>query len=659
MDLVERARDWLRDAAAGRLVREGDGFEPTRPSQEVGYVIYDPAIITDFVQERWSENGGEGGFAFLWHEWLQDPEDPRAGADLGAVRLVRILPAEALLGFQEEITRVVNEVLQSRRGTKLDDRLIGILAWPAQGRIHDEYFAELPGELSEFRKWARTLGIPIGDGLEAYLSKRLQFTGAGESLQQALWAPVTLVVPRPQKLIGADTALEILDFIVEAGDKIPRGNKSWRHRARVARLGHRAPLTVRVARNISSQSADLDLGKLLFLGCGAVGSKLILHLARSGQGRMTLVDSDVVSPHNLVRYGLTHESLGVPKAEAMKKSVEGIFYADDTVEVEAVLSSALDVLHGDNRTILDAHSWLIDATASSMVLNALAQANLPEGLACCRCEIADAGRLGFLSVEGAERNPRVDDLRALLFDKAVVLDGLSRWLRSNRERREREFGAVLEEIDVGISCSSETMRLADEDVSLHAAAFSRGFRKSAMEGKSENGSIQIGRLEDSEGLTTVIERFAVPPMSVFNACGDSGWQVRLKAGLEQEIDERLRKARPKETGGFLVGTVDFKARVVHVTRLLPAPPDSAGSPNKFVRGVERAPDELAKIRERTGGILNYVGEWHSHPRGGSGLSPQDKSTIDDLRRDLGHVPLPVVVLVATRAELTPYVFAPE
>lgn len=660
VDLVERVRDWLRDAAADRLVREGDGFEPTRPGQEVGYVVYDPAVVTGFVQERWRQSNGAGGFAFLWHEWLQDPEDPRVAVDLGAVRLVHVLPAEALLRSQEELTQLVNQALRSRRGTKLEDRLMGILAWPAEGRVCREYFAELPDELSGFRKWTKNLSIPVGDGIDAYLSESLQLTGGREGVtQQALWTPVTLVIPRPQKLIGADTTLELLDFVIEAGDKIRLDSKSWGHRARVARLGHRAPLTLRTAKDISSQPPDVDLGKLLFLGCGAVGSKLILHLARSGQGRMTLVDNDVVSPHNLVRYGLTNEALGVPKAEAMKKSVEGIFYADDTTEVEVVLSSALDVLHGDRRITLRSHSWLIDATASSMVLNALAQANLPEGLTCCRCEIADEGRLGFLSVEGAERNPRVDDLWALIFDRAVEDDGLSRWLHSNRERRERTLGPVLEEIDVGISCSSETMRLADEDVSLHAAAFSRGFRKSAMEGKSEVGSVQIGRLDAGEGFTTTIERFPVLPMTVLEARGDPAWQVRLKAGLEREINNLLRTAGPDETGGFLIGMADFKAKVVHVTRILPAPPDSAGGPNKFVRGVEHAPDELTEIRERTGGILGYVGEWHSHPRGGSRLSPQDEKTVDDLRSDLGHVPLPAVVVIATGTELAAYVFAPE
>ena len=194
------------------------------------------------------------------------------------------------------------------------------------------------------------------------------------------------------------------------------------------------------------------------------------------------------------------------------------------------------------RDKLAGHSWLVDATASSTVLEAISQTDLPEGLSCCRVEIADGGRLGFLTVEGEERNPRLDDLRAVLLDKAVEDDDLSRWLRENKERRERDVGAVLEEINVGLSCSSETMRLADEDVSLHAAAFSRGFRYAAAEG---SGGIQVVRLGADVDPVTSSEWFGVAPTTALLARNDPDWQVRLIGGLERELIALLSKAAPR------------------------------------------------------------------------------------------------------------------
>lgn len=659
VDLVQRVRDWLRDAAMDRLMREEDGFEPTRLGPAVSYVVYDPKVLGNFVREQWRRNGGDGGFALLWHEWLRDPGDPRAGADEGAIRLVHPLPLELLSEPQEELTRLVNAALQ-KRGTRWENRLIGVLAWPAERRICDKYFAELPDKLSAFLEWAKGLGIPLRSGINTYLSRRLQHTmGSAGGWQVAVWTPVTLVIPRPRRLIGSDTTLELLDFVVEAGDRIRPDNKSWSPKAEVARLGHRTPLTLRTAREISSRPSDSDLGRLLFFGCGAIGSKVILHLARSGQGRMTLVDEDTLSPHNLVRHGLSHESVGMYKAEALKKNVKGMFYADDATEIEAINSSALAVLRGDRKGILAGYSRLIDATASSMILNALCQTDLPEGLSCCRVEIADEGRLGFLTVEGPGRNPRLDDLQAMLFDKAIEDGDLSRWLRTNRERRERDVGPVLEEINVGISCSSETMRLADEDVSLHAAAFSKGFRKSATEERRDGGGIQIGRFGGEGNPTASVEWFGVPPVTVLRARNNPEWQVRLKAGLERELTALLREAAPDETGGLLVGLVNFKTKTVYVTRALVAPPDSVGDPSTFVRGVEQVPEELSHIADRTGGVLHYVGDWHSHPGGGRGLSRTDEQTADDLRRDLGGVPLPAHLLVATDGGLYPYVFPPE
>lgn len=453
LDFVERVEGWLCDAGMNRLMREDDGFEPTRLGPAVGYVVYDPAYLEGFVRERWRESGGKGGFAILWHEWLRDAGDPRAGPDEGAVRLSRALPLRLLSGPQEELTRMVNETI-SRRGMRFENRLNGVLVWPDESSVCDEYFAELPDQLSAFLAWTKRLGMPFRKALDAYLQRGLQNTlGPGGGRQEAIWMPVTLAVPRPRPLIGTGSTLELLDFAVEAAEMV-RPNKTWCPKARVARMGHRTPLTLRTAREISSRSPEIDLGKLLFFGCGALGSKLVLHLARSGQGRMMLVDGDKISPHNLVRYGLSHESVGMRKAEALKKAIEGTFYADDGVEVEAINDSALSLLRGGGREKLAGHSRLVDATASSTVLDAISHADLPEGLSCCRVEIADGGRLGFLTAEGEGRNPRLDDLRAVLLDKAVEDNDLSRWLRENRESRERDVGAVLEEINVGISCTA-------------------------------------------------------------------------------------------------------------------------------------------------------------------------------------------------------------
>lgn len=657
VEFVERVRGWLRDAAMDNLMREEDGFEPTRASVTVGIIIYDQLALTHFVKERWRKTGGEGGFAFLWHEYLCNPGDPRAGADAGAVRLVAPLPIEMFSEPQDELTRLANEVLD--RGSRWEDRLIGILVWPPEDQVASQYFAELPDKLVDLLTLAKNFGVPLRRGLEEHRSKGLRYTMGPTGTQETVLVPVTLAVPRPQKLIGTDTTLELLDFAVEAGDRIRADNKSWSPKAVVARLGHRTPLVLATARKISSRAPDADLGKLLFFGCGAVGSKLILHLARSGQGSMTLVDEAQLSPHNMVRHGLSFEGVGKNKAEALKEAIEGVFYADDITDVMAINDSALSVLRGDRKGLLDEHSWLIDATAASSLLDVVSQAELPEGISCCRVEIADEGRLGFLSVEGPDRSPRLDDLRAALFDQAIVDDDLSRWLRENRQRREREFGAVLEEINVGLSCSSETMRLADEDVSLHAAAFSRGFRHAAKGAGRNGGGIQISRL-DSEGAPGAsVGWIDVAPVTVLRAKNDPDWEIRLKGGLERNLVAILEEAAPAETGGLLVGFVSLKTKTVYVTRALSAPLDSMGSPGEFVRGVEGVPEEFSRIAERTGGVLHYVGDWHSHPGGGPKLSHTDEETADDLRHDLRGASLPAHLIVATDGGLHPYVFAPE
>ncbi len=69
------------------------------------------------------------------------------------------------------------------------------------------------------------------------------------------------------------------------------------------------------------------------LGCGGLGGAIIEGLARSGVGRLTVIDGDTFAPHNLNRQLLaTMEALGRPKVEVARERVAAV---NPAVEVTA------------------------------------------------------------------------------------------------------------------------------------------------------------------------------------------------------------------------------------------------------------------------------------------------------------------------------------
>ena len=134
------------------------------------------------------------------------------------------------------------------------------------------------------------------DAREEYLDIKLK------ALEEA---PITLSVYESRVKAYERKLTGLIDLIKESENEVEA-------------ISHRDPLTLKLARYISSRQDNFYQNQLLFLGCGAIGSKLIFHLARSGQGKMTLVDHDIMSPHNLVRHALMGNSIAQNKADAIK-----------------------------------------------------------------------------------------------------------------------------------------------------------------------------------------------------------------------------------------------------------------------------------------------------------------------------------------------------
>jgi integrative and conjugative element protein (TIGR02256 family) len=144
-------------------------------------------------------------------------------------------------------------------------------------------------------------------------------------------------------------------------------------------------------------------------------------------------------------------------------------------------------------------------------------------------------------------------------------------------------------------------------------------------------------------------------MTVVDAEGAIGWTARVGARALSAMQFQLREGRRAERGGLLVGLVHRKRRIIYVTDAMAPSRDSRGTAQFFVRGVRDYPEQLLEIEDRTGGVLGYVGEWHTHPNGPSTPSPRDMASVRDLAGSLRPAGLPAHILILSPGGLTCHV----
>ncbi|HVW35906.1 MAG TPA: ThiF family adenylyltransferase, partial [Pirellulales bacterium] len=100
-------------------------------------------------------------------------------------------------------------------------------------------------------------------------------------------------------------------------------------------------------------------GRALVCGCGALGSVLANTLARSGVGKLRIVDRDFVETSNLQRQVLFDEddvAAQLPKAVAAANKLRRI---NSTIEIEPIVA---DVDHANILSLLDGVDVLVDGT---------------------------------------------------------------------------------------------------------------------------------------------------------------------------------------------------------------------------------------------------------------------------------------------------------
>ena len=357
------------------------------------------------------------------------------------------------------------------------------------------------------------------------------------------------------------------------------------------------------------------------VGAGALGSHILLPLARAGHGIYTAVDSDHLLPHNVARHALTRGAVGFPKAEVVAYTLNQLYEEDIAQSIEAdVLRAPSDGL----AQALEEADVVLDLSASVAVARHLALD-----------AVTDARRVSlFLSPSGADlvllaesegRDLRLD-LLEMEYYRALVRDARLQGHLNDRGNPVRYAHA----------CRDVSARLPHDAVMLHGAIGTRAIRTLGADAAARVW--RTGSDLSSVGIDVSLGNYVETTVG--------GWTISVSRHILDEAYRQRISHLPNETGGVLLGAFDTSRRRLYVVDHVPAPPDSVERPTAYIRGAAGLADAVNAVGELTAHQLGYVGEWHSHPHSAA-LAPSGDDTelfawLSDHRRFDG---LPAVMAI--------------
>src|SRR5690606_4090855 len=109
-----------------------------------------------------------------------------------------------------------------------------------------------------------------------------KFVATYRDLNEYIYFPVVIGIRRPSQLIGYSSNVEFINLRFKIDSDDLEDGKIVNNIS-IEILSHNQPLTRKLASHISDRNINLDDGRHVVFGCGAIGSKIIMHLARSGQ----------------------------------------------------------------------------------------------------------------------------------------------------------------------------------------------------------------------------------------------------------------------------------------------------------------------------------------------------------------------------------------
>lgn len=596
--ILNQTAIWLERAALGTLIDPKQGWEPVRRDSLNDSIVADAGYIQGLANR-------DGGHRFLAFSYL------RIRASDGSDCIHGQISSEAVGVNHKIITGFFGETGMNGDSGIRHGNSLALVVWPGKrpsGELIscNTYLAETVDNINSLKERAKLYGCANE------LGACLKWVGRCVSDYQnaePIAIAVILLARRPFKIIGSESPIELCPYVTDirmphlftGGEETP---------VRPAAHLHAVSRTLLV--QMTGGTPTMGRPQWTLVGAGSLGSKIALHLARSGNGPNVVVDKSVMTPHNAARHALV-PATGT-KALLLTEALRGLDQDADPIfkDVVRVLASPNTVRHAWPKK-----SWaVVNATASLGVREAFSGSERVRARV-IETSLFAGGAAGVITVEGPDRNPNTSDLMAEFYALVRGDPQLASAVFMDNDSVARQA--------TGHGCGSLTMAMSDGRLSLLAAGMAEYLLAKQRDGlPDDGGEILIGRLS-KDGLGLTWRRRRIAPAIVVETMNGESWRVHVHERAAVKMREEAARWADVETGGVLIGRLSETARVAHVVDVLEAPEDSLRSDGGFIlgtKGLKQRLDDYVKILDYS---LYCLGTWHSHLYP-SGPSVTDRAT---------------------------------
>lgn len=601
LTLVNQIVDWLDKTASGELIDYRQGWEPIRRDSSTDILIADISALQALIKHR----EGQVHFRMRYQRFVE--KNPLIPGKWDSAVYGELHP-EPLSITVEAIQKYTLFQEQSYgASTYRQGFSIAVLAFSDKTHIVSEYQPDTVQTLEDL--CARATDYGCRGPLEAALKHLQEFRF--HPSETALPLILLLCARRPTHLIGSNSSLEIIAYKVESA--LPLFQGSW-NAIPVQPVSLLYSINPVLLRQVSGLPPTFTPLKAILLGCGSLGSKQALHLARAGAAPQAVVDNDYFMPHNAARHGLTNFESIDRKSDALADAIQALGQKTEShyQDVISLMNSEKDW-----RNLTKGLDMILNSTASLAVRNALsALPNKKLSTRVIESILFSRGAAGVMTLEGEKRNPNTSDVMLEIYEYA----------RHHASLRQALFADnALGRQAVGQGCGTMTMPMPDTDISMYAASMSGKLLEFHQTGLPNGARFWIGLKSDDNMSLNWITSDVMLPYTIIQADNDPRWTIRLSSRTSAKILANCQLYPNVETGGIVVGAVSEARGAITIVDVLPAPEDSKRTAMEFTLGTQGVKTMLKEYGESSNYALLCVGTWHSHLIN-VGASQQDYQT---------------------------------